>query len=260
MSASKEHSRPWQRIHIGKDVPDIRSNNSVHCLRGLDFLSSVFQIMGHPLIIKIFFFLKSNGIKHIRSSPYQPATNGLAERFVHTFKRALFTREDSGRTVHHHLTSFLLCYCNTPHATTNRSPAELFLKRALHTKLNLLKPDGSSRVAERQAMQKKHHDSRAAQREWCYQAGDAVMARNFHHGLKWLPGTVAEVNLSYIIQLKSGLIWRRHINQMRDGIRKQSPMAVSVSAPTHPDGTAHTKLDDTAYTPSDIGTHIVRVF
>ena len=29
-------------------------------------------------------FMKGNGIKHIRSSPYQPATNGLAEKFVPT--------------------------------------------------------------------------------------------------------------------------------------------------------------------------------
>ena len=132
--------------------------------------------------------------------------------------------------------------------------------------MNLLKPDGSARVAEKQAMQKKHHDSKAAQRERCYQAGDAVMAHNYRHGPKWLPVTVAEAKgpLSYIIQLKSGLIWRRHISQLRDGIRKQSPMVVPVSARTHPvdtpqthlDDTAHTQLDDTAYTPSDIGTHV----
>jgi len=31
-------------------------------------------------------FMRSNGIKHIKSAPYHPATNGLAERFVQTFK------------------------------------------------------------------------------------------------------------------------------------------------------------------------------
>ena len=31
-------------------------------------------------------FLTRNGVKHIRSSPYHPSTNGLAERFVHTLK------------------------------------------------------------------------------------------------------------------------------------------------------------------------------
>jgi len=27
-------------------------------------------------------FMKQNGIKHLRSAPYHPASNGLAERFI----------------------------------------------------------------------------------------------------------------------------------------------------------------------------------
>jgi len=202
-------SRPWQHVHIdfagpmkGKmylilvdahskwpEVAEMSSTSAASTIQQLrslfamlDYPSSVFQTMGHPFNFQD--FVTSNGIKHIRSSPYQPATNGLAERFVQTFKRALVTSKGSGRTVHHRLASFLLSYCNMPHATTNCSPAKLFLKRALCTRLNLLKPDGTARVAEKQAMQKKHHNSRAAQRERCYQAGDAVMARNYHHGPK----------------------------------------------------------------------------
>ena len=40
---------------------------------GLQFISSEFQA-----------FMKNNGIKHIYSAPYHPATNGLAERSVQT--------------------------------------------------------------------------------------------------------------------------------------------------------------------------------
>ena len=32
-------------------------------------------------------FMRSNGIKHIRSVPYHPATNGINERFVQIFKQ-----------------------------------------------------------------------------------------------------------------------------------------------------------------------------
>ena len=34
-------------------------------------------------------FLLSNGVCHIRCSPYHPASNGLVERFVRTFKEAM---------------------------------------------------------------------------------------------------------------------------------------------------------------------------
>ena len=34
-------------------------------------------------------FLKGNGVQHTKSSPYHPATNSEAERFVHTCKEAM---------------------------------------------------------------------------------------------------------------------------------------------------------------------------
>ena len=34
-------------------------------------------------------FMDKNGIQHVHTSPYHPASNGLAKRVVQTFKRAL---------------------------------------------------------------------------------------------------------------------------------------------------------------------------
>lgn len=60
---------PWQRIHV-----DFAGQ--------MEFVSDEFQS-----------FLLLNGIQHIRSAPYHPSTNGLAERFIQTLKKALKTSQ-----------------------------------------------------------------------------------------------------------------------------------------------------------------------
>ena len=46
------------------------------------------------------------------------------------------------------------------------------------------------------------------------------MARNYGSGPKWESAVVVERKgpLSYTVQLDSGVIWRRHIDQLRDGV------------------------------------------
>ena len=42
-------------------------------------------------------FIRLNDIKHIKSVPYHPSTNGVAERLVQTFKKAMKASEHDGR-------------------------------------------------------------------------------------------------------------------------------------------------------------------
>ena len=70
-------------------------------------------------------FLKSNGVKHIKSAPYHPSTNGIAERFVQSFKRAMLTNESL--PIEQRLANYLLQYRNTVHATTNATPSMLLM-------------------------------------------------------------------------------------------------------------------------------------
>ena len=86
-------------------------------------------------------FIKSNGIHHITSSPYHPATNGLAERLVQTFKQALRSMFQSSKPLKEKLTKFLIAYRNTLHSKNGESPAQLLLGRPLHTRLDLIKPN-----------------------------------------------------------------------------------------------------------------------
>ena len=79
-------------------------------------------------------FLKQNGIKHLKSSPYHPSSNGLTERFIHTLKKALKTSKDGG-ILQKSLASFLLSYRTSPHATVKEKPCVLLMGRSLRTRL-----------------------------------------------------------------------------------------------------------------------------
>ncbi|KHJ92362.1 hypothetical protein OESDEN_07748 [Oesophagostomum dentatum] len=70
-------------------------------------------------------FCNSNGIAHVRSPPFHPQSNGQAERFVDTFKRALQKLKDSC-TTSEALQKFLQGYRRTPCSASpgGRSPAE----------------------------------------------------------------------------------------------------------------------------------------
>ena len=105
-------------------------------------------------------FLKQNGIKHIRSAPYHPATNGEAEHFVQTFKNAMKAAKYDSGTIETKLARFLLAYRNTPSSTTGQSPAELLFHRTLRTRLSLLKPSMYNTVMQSQAAQKEQHDKK----------------------------------------------------------------------------------------------------
>ena len=95
-------------------------------------------------------FMLTNGIKHIRSVQFHPASNGQAERFVQSMKHAMKSMGNDHGTVQDKLSRFLLAYRNAPHALTNETPATLFLGRQLRTRLDVLKPDLESSVRNKQ--------------------------------------------------------------------------------------------------------------
>ncbi len=133
-------------------------------------------------------FLLANGVQHIKSSPYHPATNGLAERFVQTMKHALKASIGQG-TFHQRLHNFLLCYRSTPHATTKVSPAYLLFNRELRTSFELLKPATlKETVLQQQKNQVQRRKLRAKDRTCS--TGSPVLARNYGSGPKWVPATV----------------------------------------------------------------------
>lgn len=90
-------------------------------------------------------FIRKNGIKHCKSAPYHPATNGLAERFVQTFKRSLKSMRNQEMSLNKKIANSLLLYRNAPHSVTNETPAKLFHGR----NLRMIRPDTRKTVTDK---------------------------------------------------------------------------------------------------------------
>ena len=157
-------------------------------------------------------FLKVNGIRHIRSPPYHPASNGLAERAVQTIKEGL--RKFKRGTVSSRLSRFLLWYRITPHSTTGSSPSELMWGRRLRSRLDLVLPDAEQRPQEAQDRQKRAHDSHSTDRQ--FQVNDTVYVRNYGVGPQWLSGCVVGLqdSVMYRVRLDNNSIIVQHIDQL----------------------------------------------
>ena len=157
-------------------------------------------------------FMNQNGILHLTSVPYHPATKGKAEWFVQTFKHALNAMKGESGSVNKKLAKFLLAYRNTPHSVTGQTPANLFMMRTLRSRLDMLKPDVSKRIYNKQLKQLGGRQTKLRE----FEPGQLVLARNYMTGPKWVQGTVVSRSGHLSYQVKGGpdMIWRRHIDQL----------------------------------------------
>ncbi|XP_061705627.1 uncharacterized protein K02A2.6-like [Cydia pomonella] len=157
-------------------------------------------------------FLMKNGVTHITSAPYQPASNGEAEIAVRTIKKCLKKATKENTNPNQFLQRFLLDYRNTKHCTTDESPAALLLGRQLKTRLDLLKTGLFDTVEKN----KQTKIARGPQNSRSFEVGDLVWARDFRKGHKWIEATIKQVlgNNNYKVQTEEGII-SRHTNQLR---------------------------------------------
>jgi hypothetical protein len=158
-------------------------------------------------------FLALDGVEHIFTAPYHPASNGAAENSVkvikQVIKKAVIEKTDVAKSIN----TFLIYYRNTPHCSTGESPAGLMMGRQLRTRLDLLKPDVGSRVARCQ--QKQSSSVGGSQRQVI--VGDDVWYRKYLKGEKWQPGKVTKVlgETDYNVSDSDGNVIHRHIDQLR---------------------------------------------
>jgi len=125
--------------------PEVIPVTTTSAARTIEELRKLFVTHGLPEQL-----VSDNRPKHIRSPPYHPATNGISERFVQTFKQALHAALTEKKTISRKLPNFLLAYRTTPHALTGEAPVVLLMGRNLRTRLDILEPNIQKRVKEKQ--------------------------------------------------------------------------------------------------------------
>ena len=159
-------------------------------------------------------FMKQNGITHLRTAaPYHPASNGLAERSVQTFKATM--KRMQGGSVESKISRFLFKYRVTPHSTTGASPAKLIFGRPLRIHLDLLHPNVKDQVMHNQMKQKQHRDTHCKQRQ--FKAGDTVYVRDFSGKEGWPSGIITKIQgpVTYLIELEDERMVRRHVDHVK---------------------------------------------
>lgn len=154
-------------------------------------------------------FLNANKIKHVKTAPYHPATNGLAERMVQTVKDKLRKMDNIPWEVR--IPNMLLGLRATACSATNKSPAELLMNRKLRTLLDTIHPDNVSNKRVEQQI-----DRNAQQKRRESNIGQNIMYRNYNNGPRWLRGKVIAKGgpSSYRVEAEDGSIVNRHIDQL----------------------------------------------
>ena len=233
--------RPWSRVHVDYAGPflgkmflilidahskwmEVEVVSSATSAITITKLRSIFATHGLPSMLvsdngsvftsdEIHEFTKENGIQHVRTTPYHPSSNGLAERAVQVFKSGM--KKITSGTIEARLARFLFHYRITPHTTKGLSPAEMLMGRRPRSRLDLVHPDVGARVERKQQVQKRQHDKRAQVRH--LEIDDKVFVRDSPGGKTWLPGSVVETRgpLLFIIDLEDGRRVRRRIDHVR---------------------------------------------
>lgn len=231
----KWSSSPWERVHLDfaedhKQMflvvmdayarwPEIIPMNTTTSAKTIEAMRNLFAAYGLPKEVvtdngpqfvsqEFESFLTKNGVKHIKSPAYHPASNGLAERLVQNLKKSLAkNRAVGGMTLEHCVANFLIGYRNTPHTKTGKTPAELFLRRQVRTRLSLIKPEFSQRIQT--------ESEPNLPRVRSFTVGQQVLVKNYRGGEKWLNGVIREVlgPVTYSVEVKGNCV-KRHVNQM----------------------------------------------
>ncbi|XP_037941330.1 uncharacterized protein K02A2.6-like [Teleopsis dalmanni] len=231
-----EPERPWQRVHIDfagpvfqsmwlivvdafSQFPFVVQLKTITTIDTIAALSAVFSLEGLPETIvsdnepqltsdQFAEYCARNGISHVKTAPFHPASNGLAERFVRTFKSSVQKNIDDGLSIKLALVKYLATYRTIPNAE-EKSPAELLHGRAPRTLLTLLSaPPNNNKPVTCSTK---------------FSPNETVYIKHYGRGPKWVEAVIIK-NLGclglglycglYSVKTSNGYV-RRHQNQIK---------------------------------------------
>lgn len=152
-------------------------------------------------------FLKENHVCHLTTAPYQPQSNGLAERAVRTLIEGLRKKKDD--TLQNRIAKFLFRYRCTP-VKDGKSPSELLLAYQPSTSLTSFFLSG----------QEPEHavalPTLSITKSPLLAPGTHVWSRQYQRGSRWLPGTVTSTQGRRMVMLNTPDGQQRwHVDQLR---------------------------------------------
>ncbi|XP_055584891.1 uncharacterized protein K02A2.6-like [Uranotaenia lowii] len=248
---------PWYRVHIDyagpldgeyflvvvdahSKWPEIFPTKSITSGATINILRTLFANKGMPEVLvsdngtqftsaDFGKFCSENGINHLTTPPFHPQSNGQAERFVDSFKRATKKIQQGEGSVKQALDTFLLTYRTTPNANVpeGKSPAEVMYGRPIRICLDLLRiPQPNPKVE----IEESNKQPRSFERKQLVYA--KVYANN---KWTWEPGEVLEKvgHVIYNVWVNDRKLIRSHINQLRQRFPAQEKSGPSPTKDTH---------------------------
>lgn len=246
----KKATKPFERIHIDYCGPignenyliiidayskwlEVCRTKNITAEKTIEFLKPVFARFGVPNLLvsdnaasftcyKFQRFCDVNGIRHVTSAPFHPASNGQAENSVRTFKQAfkkmLDDKSNCSKNLDCIISTFLHVNRNTTHSETRVTPFELMFNRKPSLRWKGLNPTDLSNKIYRSDDNNDNDKN--------FSIGDSVYVKNFM-SQRWQLGKILKViGFNTFLVLVNDKQFKRHADHITACVKNKDDKGI----------------------------------
>lgn len=231
---------PFERVHIDYCGPvngdnflvmidtyskwlEVVRTKQITSNKTIEILGSIFSRFGVPSTIvsdnatsftsyDFKRFCEINGITHITSPPFHPASNGQAENSVKTFKNSLKKmlqdKENKGISIDKLMGILLFANRNTIHSETKKSPYEMMFNRRPLLRWKALAPSKNENSHS--------HNKNNVKK---FSIGDQVYTKNFMTNMWQKAEIIKIIGFNTYTVLTNGKYFKKHANHLSPFIK-----------------------------------------